>query len=98
MLAPGKDAGKMASGKAKVQIAIHALQLAMIDVGAMGPEGSAILKAISSLTKEFGKTEEQSKSLMPAEIQQIMQKQPAKPPMGAAPPGAGVPPPAPPGP
>lgn len=96
MLTPQKASGKQASGKVKVQIAIHALQLAMLDMGASSPEGTAILEAITKLVKKFGKSEDQSKQLMPAEIMQIMQqpKPPgmgagaAKPPMPAAPPAS----------
>lgn len=93
MLTPQKQAGKENQGKVKVQIAIHALSLAMIDVGPATPEGSAILEAIQKLVKKFGKTEDSSKQLVPAEIQQIMQGPkpqgtPIKPPMAAGAPAA----------
>lgn len=86
ILTPQPAAGKSAAGKVKVQIAIHALQLAMIDVGAGSPEGRSILEAITKLVKKFGQEEDTSKALMPAEIQQIMA---AKNPAGPRPPGAG---------
>lgn len=99
MLTPQKASGKQASGKVKVQIAIHALQLAMLDVGAASKEGQSILEAIRSLVKQFGKSEDESKALMPAEIAQVLQQQKKPgmaPPAGApgAPAGAAAPPPA----
>jgi hypothetical protein len=98
MMTPQKPEGKIAAGKVKVQVAIHALQLAMQDVGIMTDDGQAILDALGKLTKKFGKHEEESKSLMPAELMQVMQQKagpgaPPPPPQGAAPPGAGAPPP-----
>ena len=97
-MTPQKPEGKIAAGKVKVQVAIHALQLAMQDVGIMTDDGQAILDALGKLTKKFGKHEEESKSLMPAELMQVMQQKagpgaPPPPPQGAAPPGAGAPPP-----
>jgi hypothetical protein len=92
MMTPQKAAGSQASGKAKVMVAQHILQLAMLDMGVASPEGQAILEALTKLVKKFGKTEEDSKQIMPAELQQAMMR-------GAgpgAPPGAkpgGAPPP-----
>ncbi len=74
MLAPQKAVGKQQSGRVKVQVAIHALMLAAADVGFGSKEFEAIMEAITKLTKQFGKGEDQPKALMPAEIQQIMQQ------------------------
>jgi hypothetical protein len=74
MLGPNKMAGKAASAKIKVQVAIHALMLAAQETGVMSEEGRAILDAIQKLTKQFGKSEDQSKQLMPAELAQILQQ------------------------
>jgi hypothetical protein len=75
MLAPQKPVGKQQSGRVKVQVAIHALMLAASEVGFGTKEFTAIMDAITKLTKEFGKNEDQPKALMPAEIAQIMQQQ-----------------------
>ena len=75
MLAPQKAVGKQQSGRVKVQVAIHALMLAAAEVGPMSSEGKTILEAITKLTKQFGKNEDQPKQLVPAEIAQIMQQQ-----------------------
>ena len=92
MRTPQKPEGKIAAGKVKVQVAIHALQLAMQDVGISTEHGQAILKALATLTKQYGKSEEESQQMMPAEIMQVMQKQSgpgaAPPPQGGAPGGA----------
>ena len=72
MLAPQKAVGKQQAGRVKVQVAIHALMLAIAEVGPMSSEGRTILEAITKLTKQFGKNEDQPKQLMPAELQQIM--------------------------
>lgn len=94
MMTPQKPEGKIAAGKVKVQVAIHALQLAMQDVGISTDDGQAILEALSKLTKKFGKHEEDSKSLMPAELMQVMQQKagPGAPPPGAPPPQGAAPP------
>lgn len=94
MMTPQKPEGKIAAGKVKVQVAIHALQLAMQDVGISTDDGQAILEALSKLTKKFGKHEEESKSLMPAELMQVMQQKagPGAPPPGAPPPQGAAPP------
>lgn len=72
MLGPNKQAGKSASARIQVQVAIKSLMMAAAQIGVMGEEGRAILDAISKLSKVFGKTEDSSKSLMPAEIAQIL--------------------------
>lgn len=90
MLSPqGKQAGMQAQGKVRVQVATHILTLALKDLGPMSQDSQAVLKAISTLTKQFGKSEDESKPLIPAEIQQALQP--------AAGPGAAPKPPMPPG-
>ena len=95
MLTPQKAAGNQASGKAKVMIAQHVLTTALVDLGVSSPEGQAVLEAITKLVKKFGKSEEDSKQIMPAELQMAMQRQagPGAPPPGGPPPGAGAAPP-----
>lgn len=101
MLTPQKPAGQQAGGKVKVLIGIHALQASLPEIGVMTKDGEVVLDALKMLVKHFGKGEEKSSALMPAEIMQIMQKgagpgaapapAAAKPPM----PGAGAAPPVP---
>jgi len=93
MMTPQKPGGSQAQGKIKVQIAIHALTIAATELDPSSKEGQACLEAVVKLTKTFGKKEEDSKALMPAEIMQVMQGAagPGAPPpgIGAKPPGAG---------
>lgn len=98
MLTPQKAAGQIASGKAKMMGAIKLMQMALLDFPPQSPEFQAGIKAIAKLTEHFGKTEEDSKQLMPAELMSLMQSQAGpgapggmKPPMPAA---GGAPPPA----
>jgi hypothetical protein len=80
MLTPQqKPAGKQQSGAVLVQVAIHSLLLAAQKYGGKGEEFSAILEAITKLTKKFGKGEDEAKALVPAEMQTVL---------GAAKPGA----------
>ena len=97
MLTPQKANGNQASGKAKVMIAMHILTTALVDLGVSSPEGQAVLDSVKTLTKKFGKSEEDSKQIMPAELQMAMQRQagpgqppaaPGGPPPGGAPPQA----------
>ena len=94
MLTPQKAAGNQASGKAKVMVAQHILTLAMLDVGVGSAEGKAILKALSTLGNSFGKSEEESKQIMPAELMMAMQSQsgPGKAPAPGGGPAPGAPP------
>jgi hypothetical protein len=96
MMTPQKANGNQASGKAKVMIAQHILTTALVDLGVQSTEGQAVLDALKMLVKKFGKTEEDSKQIMPAELMMAMQRQagpgqapgakPGMPPPGAAPP------------
>lgn len=74
MLAPNRMAGKQSSARIQVQVAIKALMMAAAQIGVMGEEGRAILDAVQKLSKVFGKTEDESKRLMPAELAQILQQ------------------------
>lgn len=75
----------MAQGKVQVMLAIRALQVALGNLGVMSEDGRVALDAMSKLIKHFGKSEENSQSLMPAEVMQLMQRQTGP---GAAPPAA----------
>jgi hypothetical protein len=90
MMTPQQPKGQQASGKAKVMIAIHILKTSMVDLG-LGEDFQAVLDAVKTLTKKFGKTEEDSKQIMPAEIMQAMMKQAGPGPPGGKPPGGAAP-------
>ena len=81
--------------KLKVMTAIKTLEMALGTFGSTSEEGKAVMKAVSALAKAFGKHEDETKELMPAEIKQLMQglAGPGSPP---GPPAGGAPPPPPP--
>lgn len=100
MMTPQKPEGDKAKGKVQALFAIHALQTALPMVGVMSEDGKVIMEAIRKLVGHFGKSEETSQSLMPAELASVFQKAagpgappptPGQPPQGAQ--GAGAAPP-----
>jgi hypothetical protein len=98
MMTPQKPRGTMAQAKVKVMVAQKALTLAASEMDPSSKEFQACVKAAMDLAKVFGKNEEESQSLMPAEVMQVMQGAAGpgaapKPPGAAPPPGAGAPPP-----
>jgi hypothetical protein len=99
MAAPQKPEGQQEGAKVDVRMAMKMLEKALPAFGTGNKNGDAILKALGILGKAFGKDEEETDQLMPAEIKQLLQGlsgpgQPPKPPV--AKPGA-APPPRPPG-
>lgn len=100
MMTPQKPAGQIAGAKVTVLAATKLLTRALMDLEPNSDEYDAVLSAITKLSKKFGKEEDESEKMMPAELG-IIQQALAGP--GAAGPGAGpggppIPPPgAPPG-
>ena len=104
MMSPQKPEGQMAGARVQVLMAQKLLEQALVAFGSGEEEGSAILKAISSLVKKFGKNEDKSDEIMPSEAKQILKGiagpgaapapgGPSGPPGGGAPPpGGGAPP------
>jgi hypothetical protein len=85
MLTPQKPAGQLAGAKVQVLSATKVLTRALADLEPKSPEYDAVLAAITKLSKAFGKDEDESEKLMPAELG-ILQQALAGP--GAAGPGA----------
>lgn len=80
MMTPQKPGGQTAQAKVKVMVAQKALALAASEFDPTSKEFQACVKANMDLAKVFGKSEDDSKQLMPAEVMQALQ--------GAAGPGA----------
>lgn len=104
MMSPQKNEGAQADAQVNALLAQKLLERALVAFGSSDEKGKAILKAISSLAKAFGKDESATEELTPAEKMQMLQGlagpgAPPKggPPPGAAPPGAQPPQPPPPG-
>jgi hypothetical protein len=104
MATPEPKEGLRQAAMINVQLAIDLLTQSLPALGGTSEEGGAVLNAVKSLTKKFGKTESKTKELIPAEIMQLMKNLPqagggspaAKAMMGGAPalpPGGPVPPP-----
>jgi len=98
MMTPQEPAGKKEGAKVDALMGIKMFEKALQGFGASTKEGKAILKILSTATKEFGQDEEKTEELMPAEIKQLIgglagPGQPPKPPAAAQPPpGMGPPP------
>ncbi len=100
MSTPQEPRGQQAGAKVSVQVALKLLEQSLVPFGSGSQEGGAIMKAITALTKAFGRDEEKSKELMPAELKQALMGPGGAPgappgggpPGGAAPPGGGAPP------
>jgi hypothetical protein len=81
MLAPQKAVGTEQTGRVLAQTGMQALMLAAQKVGPFSEQGKVLLDVIAKLAKTFGKSENQDKQLMPAQIQQMLaaSKSPAMP-------------------
>lgn len=90
MMTPQKPAGQIAGAKVTVLAATKLLTRALVDLEPKSPEYDSVLGAITKLSRTFGKEEDESEKMMPAELG-IIQQALAGP--GAAGPGAGGPPP-----
>lgn len=99
-LAPGDGAGNMAAADAMVKAIIPALHKALSAYPIGSKQYKGVMRALSSLTAEFG--QENKQSMVPAAIMQMAQAakggtpMPGAPPPGIAPtagPGAGAEPP-----
>lgn len=99
MLTPQKQAGKEAAGRAKLQVASMILQQALPELGGINTDlGRLVIDLLAKLGKAAGKSEDEDRKVMPAELQNVMGKGPgvnpalaqaARPPMPPQmPPGA----------
>lgn len=68
MLTPQQPKGAQAGGDVVVQVALKLLTQALQGHAPTTPKGAVIMKAISSLTKEFAQGEDKAQELMPAEL------------------------------
>ncbi len=98
MLTPQKPKGQQAGASSQVNVARKLLEQALVAFGSDSEEGAAVLKAVHALAKGFARDEEQSQSLMPAELKSALLAGgggPGGPPPGAPPggPPPGGPPP-----
>jgi hypothetical protein len=98
MMTPQKPKGQQAGASAAVNVARKLLEQSLVSFGSDSEEGAAVLKAIHALAKGFARDEENSQSLMPAELKSaLLAGGPMTPPGPNAGPPQGGPPGAPPG-
>jgi len=97
MMAPTPPAGLQEGAAVQVLMAQKILEKSLAAFGSGDPKGKAIIQALGSLGRAFGKKESKTEELMPAEMKEITQAlagpgagpKPAAPP---APPAGGPPP------
>jgi hypothetical protein len=98
-MTPQQPKGEQASADAGVMIALRLLERAMVAHGAESKKGGAINRAIQTLVREFGRDEDKSLEIMPAEVKTALMAPagepgggPQGPGGGGQMPGAGMPP------
>lgn len=74
MSTPTPPAGRQETARAHVNIAMTLLEQALPAFGTQTPEGGAILKVLSSLSKDFGQKD--SSDLVPAQIMEMVRGMP----------------------
>lgn len=93
MMTPQVPAGEMEEAKVQVTMALKVLTKALAVFGPSNPKGHALLSAIKTLAKTFGKDEESTEELQPAAIKQMLAglQGPGTPPGPQGPPPGGPP-------
>jgi len=85
-MTPQEPKGEQASADAGVMVAIRLLERVQAVHGSESKKGGAAQKALLILVKAFGKTEDESLDLMPAEVKTALMAPAGEP--GGAPQGA----------
>lgn len=88
MMSPQKPAGAIQMARLQMSVCIKLLTQALQKVGAMGEEGTAIMKAIQTLAKVVGKQEGATEDLLPMEQKTVSAGLPSATAAAGAPPGA----------
>lgn len=73
MAQPSPNDGARQMGMVQVETALQMLEQALVSLGSQTPEGAAVLKAMSALSKNFTRT--QSQDLVPAQIAEMARAQ-----------------------
>lgn len=96
MSTPEQKDGDKEGAFVQIQMAMDLLEKTLPSFGSESEEGSAVLSALSGLSKKFGDKRDKAKEFVPAELMSLMQQMP-KGPAGAGGPPGGMPPGGPPG-
>ena len=76
MATPEPKEGLRQAAMVNVQMAIDLLTQSLPALGSTSDEGDAVLNAVKTLSKRFGKSESKTKELIPAEILQMIKTLP----------------------
>lgn len=88
-LTPEEPKGEQASADAGVMVALRMLERSLVAHGSHSAKGKAINKAITSLVTAFGKDEDNSMAIMPAEVKTALMAPAGDPGGGPQGPGGG---------
>ena len=91
MSTPQPAEGDKQGAMAQVQMAVKILEQTLVAFGSDTEEGKAVLHSLSTLSKQFGKTKDSGRALIPSEIMNLVAGIPKG--AGGQAPGAGAPPP-----
>ena len=72
MSTPQDNAGDKQGASAQVQMATKILEQTLIAFGSESEEGKAVLSVLSTLSKQFGETQDKGRALIPSEIMNLM--------------------------
>lgn len=89
-MAPQAPRGDQASADAKIQVALRILEDSLMAYRSTTPRGKSIMRALSALTREFGRDEDQAQRLVPAELKSALMDNTAGAGSPPPPPGAGA--------
>jgi hypothetical protein len=95
MTAPGAPNGQRDAAMAQIGNCLDLMEITLPQLGAETEEGQAVMDALRSLAKVFGKHRSQMQELQPAQMQMMLRGMPGMGgPPGGMPPGAhpGMPP------
>lgn len=76
MATPQPKEGEAQKAMVNISMCFQLLEQSLAAFGSTTPEGKAILKALHSLTAQFGKDRPKADSLIPAELMQLIQSVP----------------------
>lgn len=88
-MSPQAPLGDETQADAQVQVAVSILQRAYIKYPFKSSKARTLMKMLNDATKEWGREEESSQRILPAELKSAMLADQSTPPPAAPPPSAG---------
>lgn len=90
-MSPQAPLGDETQADAQVQVAVSILQRAYIKYPFKSSKARALMKILSEASREWGREEDASQRILPAELKSAMLSDQSTPPSAGAPPGGGGP-------